>query len=88
MMNDEVRITYPCDYPIKVVGDVRPDFHEEVYDVVARHDPTMTTDRISQRTSRKGNFISISFMLVAESEQQIESLFIELKQIESVRLVL
>ncbi|MBL6689418.1 MAG: DUF493 domain-containing protein [Pseudomonadales bacterium] len=87
-MNDEVRITYPCDYPIKVVGDVRPDFHEEVYDVVARHDPTMTTDRISQRTSRKGNFISISFMLVAESEQQIESLFIELKQIESVRLVL
>lgn len=87
-MNDEVRITYPCDYPIKVVGDVRPDFHEEVYDVVARHDPTMTTDRISQRTSRKGNFISISFMLVAESEEQIENLFVDLKQIESVRLVL
>lgn len=87
-MNDELRITYPCDYPIKVVGDVRANFHEEVYEVVARHDPTMTTDRISQRTSRKGNFISISFMLVAESEQQIESLFIELKQIESVRLVL
>lgn len=87
-MNDEVRITYPCDYPIKVVGDVRANFHEEVYEVVARHDPTMTADRISQRTSRKGNFISISFMLVAESEEQIESLFVELKQIESVRLVL
>jgi len=87
-MNDEVRITYPCDYPIKVVGDVRANFHEEVYEVVVRHDPTMTTDRISQRTSRKGNFISISFMLVAESEEQIESLFVELKQIESVRLVL
>lgn len=87
-MNDELRITYPCDYPIKVVGDVRANFHEEVYEVVARHDPTMTTDRISQRTSRKGNFISISFMLVAESEEQIENLFVDLKQIESVRLVL
>ena len=88
MSDDEIRITYPCDYPIKVVGDVRPNFHEEVCEVVIRHDPTMTTDRISQRTSRKGNFISVSFMLVAQSEEHIENLFAELKLIESVRLVL
>ena len=87
-MNDKTRINFPCDYPIKVVGDVRPNFHEEVYEVVACHDPTMTTERVSQRTSRRGNFISISFMLTAESEEQLESLFVELKQIESVRLVL
>ena len=87
-MNDEVRIIYPCDYPIKVVGDVRAEFHEEVYEVVKKHDPTMTTERISQKTSRKGNFVSISFMLVAESEQQISALFEDLKKIESVRLVL
>ncbi len=87
-MNDKTRITFPCDYPIKVVGDVRPNFHEEVYEVVACHDPTMTTERVSRRTSRRGNFISISFMLTAESEEQLESLFVELKQIESVRLVL
>lgn len=87
-MTDETRINFPCDYPIKVVGDVRPDFHEEVCQVVARHDPTMTSGRISQKTSRKGNFVSISFMLLAESEQQLSELFDDLKQIESVRLVL
>lgn len=87
-MTEETRIVFPCDYPIKVVGDVRPDFHQEVCDVVARHDPTMTNDRISQKTSRKGNFISISFMLLAESEQQLSDLFDDLKKIESVRLVL
>ena len=87
-MNDEVRITFPCDYPIKVVGDVRPNFHEEVSKVVMQHDPSVTAERITQRTSRKGNFISISFMLVAESQEQIENLFGDLKQIESVRLVL
>ncbi len=87
-MSDDTRISFPCDYPIKVVGDVRPNFHEEVFDVVVRHDPTITTERVSQRTSRKGNYISISFMLVARSEEQLEKLFVELKRIESVRLVL
>lgn len=87
-MSDEPRITYPCDYPIKVVGDAHPDFHDEVRQVVERHDPTMTNERISQKMSRKGNFVSISFMLVAESEQQISALFAELKEIEYVRMVL
>ncbi len=87
-MTDRPVITYPCDYPIKVVGDVRPNFHEEVFDVVLRHDPSMTTERVSQKTSRKGNFVSISFMLVAHSQEQIEALFADLKDIESIRLVL
>ena len=87
-MSDEPKLTYPCDYPIKVVGDVRADLHDEVFDIVVKHDPTMTTERVSQRTSRKGNFVSIRFMLVAESEGQIKALFADLKEVESVRLVL
>ncbi len=82
------RISFPCEYPIKVVGDVRENFHDEVFDIVIRHDPSMTTERVSQRISRKGNFISISFMLEAQSEQQLQDLFADLKQIESVRMVL
>ena len=88
MTADSVSITFPCDYPIRVLGDVRPGFHEEVYAVVARHDPTMTRERVSWKTSRKGNFVSISFMLLARGEQQLGALFEELKTIESVRLVL
>ena len=84
----ETLITFPCDYPIKVVGDVRPNFHEEVFDVVAKHDPTLTRDRVSEKTSRKGNYVSITFILLAKSESQLKSLFEDLKEIESVRLVL
>ena len=84
----EKLLTYPCDYPIKVVGEVAPGFHDEVFDVVSRYDPSMTTDRVSQKTSRKGNFVSISFMLTATSEDQIEALLLELNALVSVRLVL
>ena len=84
----ETSIVFPCDYPIKVVGDVRPNFHEEVFNVVAKHDSTMTSDRVSQKTSRKGNYVSISFVMLATGESQLKSLFEDLKEIESVRLVL
>jgi|TARA_B110000093_G_C12941627_1_gene398239 putative lipoic acid-binding regulatory protein len=82
------KIIFPCDYPIKVVGDVTPEFHSQVCDVVAKHDPAMTTDKISQKTSRKGNFVSISFMLVAQNKEHLDALFADLKEIEAVRLVL
>lgn len=85
---NETRIIFPCDYPIKVLGDSRPSFYEDVCEVVIRHDPTMTTERTSQKTSKKGNFTSIRFMLLASSEQQIQALFSDLKEVESVRLVL
>ena len=84
----EPKIIFPCDYPIKVVGDTSAKFHKEVYDTVSRHDPTLIESKVSQRTSRKGNFISISFMLQAKSQEQIERLFDDLKEIEAVRMVL
>jgi putative lipoic acid-binding regulatory protein len=82
------KIIFPCDYPIKVVGDLTPKFHSQVSDIVAKHDPAITTDKISQKISRKGNFVSISFMLVAQSTEHLDALFTDLKKIESVRLVL
>ena len=82
------KIVFPCDYLIKVVGDVTPEFHKQVCDLVAKHAPAMTTDKISQKTSRKGNFVSISFMLVTQSKEHLDVLFADLKEIEAVRLVL
>ena len=65
-----------------------PKFHTQVCAIVAKHDPEMTKNKIAQKTSRKGNFASISFMLVAQSKEHLDALFADLKKIESVRLVL
>ena len=83
-----LKIVFPCDYPIKVVVDARTEFLNEVYDIVLKHDPTLTMEKVSQRTSLKGNFISISFMLKAQSQEQLEVLFVDLKELDAVRIVL
>ena len=82
------KISFPCDYPIKVVGDTQAGLHEDVYKIVLKHDPSLTIDKVSQRTSRKGNFISISFMLRAVGQEQLEALFDDLKELDAVRMVL
>lgn len=83
-----MRVTYPCDYPVKVIGDAAPRFEERVVATALRHDPTLSSARISSRDSRSGNFRSVTLLLTAEGEGQIRSLFADLKQLEFVRLVL
>ncbi len=84
----EPRIEFPCDYPIKVIGESVPGFLEEVLAIVCRHDATMTLDKVSERASRRGNYTSITLELWATGEPQIKRMFMELKQCSAVRLVL
>lgn len=81
-------ITFPCDYPIKVVGDAHADYEEAVLAIARRHDPTLTLGRVSSRDSSAGKYRAVTLMIKAESEAQIKALFNELKQLESVRLVI
>ena len=56
MADDEApRIEFPCDYPIKVIGDAVPDFLEQVVAIVRTYDDSLTAERITERDSRKGN---------------------------------
>ncbi len=85
---DEPRITYPCDYPIKVVCDTNETFLEQVLALGIKHDPLLTSDKVSQRASSGGRYTSVTLMLTAQGPEQIEQLFQDLKALEFVRLVL
>lgn len=84
----EPKIEYPCDYPIKVIGESSPSFLDDVLVIVQKYDSTMALDKVKERASREGNYKSITLLLWATSEQQIKDVFAELKTCEAVRLVL
>lgn len=81
-------ITFPCDYPIKVIGDAHPFFVEEILAVMGRHDITLGPDDVRKRSSRKGNFHAVTVRFRATGEEQLKQVFEDLKQCESVRMVL
>ena len=82
------KIDFPCDYPIKVIGEVEEDAVTRILSVVRTHAPEVTPDQVSQRSSRDGNFQSIRISIVATGEDQLKQLHTELLQLSCVRLVL
>ncbi|HLT64533.1 MAG TPA: DUF493 domain-containing protein [Pseudohongiella sp.] len=85
---DAPRIEFPCDYPVKVMGEAHADFHAEVLEVFHRHAPGITEERISIRSSAGGKYSAITVVIYATGKEQLEVLFADLKRLTAVRLVL
>ncbi len=84
----ESLLKFPTDYPIKVVGRPSDEFRARIHAVVLKHVPNIETDRISERLSENGNFLSISYMIVAESREQVTALATELAAADGVLMVI
>ncbi len=84
----EELLRFPTDYPIKVMGRPSAEFRARIHAVVLKHVPNVETDRITERLSENGNFLSISYMIVAESREQVVALARDLTAAEGVLMVI
>ena len=82
------RIEFPCNYPIKVVGDAGPDFRDLVLGVLDHHVLDIDAAEVVERNSRNGRYTSLTITIVATGEPQLKALFIALKNTGRVRMVL
>jgi uncharacterized protein len=83
-MSEPPLLEFPTDYPIKVIGRPSDEFRVRVHAVVLRHVPLIEPERVTERLSENGNFLSISYRIRAESREQIEALANDLKSCEGV----
>lgn len=86
-MTEPPKITFPCDYPLKIVGDAADDFTACVCQIVVRHAPDFDESTLQVVDSRNGRFQSVRITINATSEQQITQLFDELKATGRVHMV-
>lgn len=82
------KIEFPCDYPIKVIGDAGVGLREKVVAVMCRHAGEVNEALITERESREGRFISITVTIVATGQPQLEDIFADLKKTGVVKMVL
>lgn len=85
---DAPRIEFPCQYPIKVMGDASDVFHQEVLAVVQRHAPATSAEHITAKPSAKGNYVALTIVIEATGVEQLQVLFADLKGLTAVRMVL
>ncbi|WP_219703348.1 YbeD family protein [Marinomonas lutimaris] len=86
---DAPKIEFPCEnYVIKVVSLDVDGIHTEITERLLVHAPEMNTAAENTNRSSKGRFISFSFRIVAQSEDQLSALHRDLMSIEAVKMVM
>jgi putative lipoic acid-binding regulatory protein len=89
MTNDEPeRVSFPCDYPVKVMVRAEPGVRSRVDAIVASNAGPVDLSLVTERSSAENHFIGITYVIRATSEAQIATLFAALKQCPQVLLVL
>lgn len=86
-MTKESIIEFPTPFPIKALGKDEPGFRAAVLEIIAAHakfDPELD---VKENISRKGNFISVTVTLVAESRDQLDTVYQSLHDHELVLMV-
>lgn len=75
--NDEL-FSFPCEFPIKVMGRDSEAFRSLTLAIVERHAGPLEAGRISQRPSSKGNFLSLTYTIEARSRAQLDAIYEDL----------
>jgi putative lipoic acid-binding regulatory protein len=71
-------IEYPCDFPIKVLGQQQAGFAQAVMGVVLRHDRSFKADTMAMRSSKEARYVSLTCTVRATSREQLDALYQEL----------
>jgi putative lipoic acid-binding regulatory protein len=82
------KIEFPCDYPIKVLGEAHPDLHAHILQVMDLHAPGFDRRKIAIRDSSKGRWQSMTVVIRATGKSQLDSIFADLKVSSRVKMVL
>jgi hypothetical protein len=84
----ESLLAYPCDFPIKIMGQTQPGFAQAILGVVLRHAPDFDAATMEMRNSRQGKYLSLTVTVRATSRQQLDDLYRELCDHPMVKMVL
>lgn len=81
-------LEFPCRFPIKAMGRQSAEFEGLVIELVRAHAHLYPGEAPQVRSSKDGNYLSITAVIEAESQQQLDSIYQALTDCEQVLVAL
>jgi putative lipoic acid-binding regulatory protein len=81
-------LTFPCVFPMKVMGRREDGFAQTVSEIVLRHADDFHPETIEMRSSKNGRYLSLTVTINARSREQLDALYSELSKHPMVMMVL
>ena len=85
---EESPLKFPCEFPIKAMGKSDCNLDTIVVEIVRRHAPDLGEGAIKTRASANGNYISVTVTVHATSRKQLDAIYQDLVDCESVIMAL
>lgn len=75
MTDNQTLLTFPCDFPIKAMGHNQPGFQDMILKVLQKKHVILTKKDITSRLSKNKKYISLTIMIRADNQAQIDQLY-------------
>ena len=77
---EESSIKLPNEFVLKAFGLATTEFETAVLSICSKHIPNLREDAFSFRKSGEGKYLSITVRFTAISREQLDNLYLDLKQ--------
>jgi len=81
-------LEFPCDFPIKIMGQATDEFRSLVLGIVTRQFGELAPDRIEERPSSTGRYLSLTCTVRATSKAQLDAVYAALTSCRQVLVAL
>ena len=81
-------ITYPCQFPIKVMGVQTDNLMSAISHIARQFDPAFDATTIELRPSSGGKYLGVTITITATSREQLDELYRTLSTHPMVKVVL
>ncbi len=90
-MTKKSLLKFPCLFPIKVMGLNNGNFTQQVIDTISNYcniDDFNPNNDVHIKTSKQGNYLSVTATIMAQSQIQLDNIYIALNKNNLVKITL
>ncbi len=88
-MNDKKTLMYfPCDFPLKIIGNNSAKFFEDITNIVRKHFPKDSEVTIESKPSETNKYLAITATIRVYNQHTLDELYREITQHPDIKMVL
>ena len=87
-MSDAPALDFPTEFPIKVMGRQDADLRGLTQPIIERHTGPIADSSVRARASGDGNFVALTYTVLATSREQLDAIYRDLTACEAVLMAL
>ena len=87
-MTKKTLIDFPCDFPIKIIGNNSTLFLEEIRQITLAHFPNTAQDAMTHKASKNSNYLAVTVTIFVENQENLDVFYQALTQHPEVKMVL